>query len=114
MIKMLIQMNINTSNLKTNIEMKISTIPRSLETLDKKECRLVQSSSEMRDSSELDVTAESLKYESKVTLSGSMKTESRDSGVEMLRIIRTKRIPCPDTIHEFDEDDGLTMDRVGK
>lgn len=84
--------------------MKISTIPRSPETSDKKDCTLVQSSDESKDA---------IKCESKVNLSGSIKTESKDTG-ELIRHSRTKKVPCPDTIHEFEEDDGLTMDRVGK
>ncbi|KAI4504702.1 hypothetical protein M0802_000252 [Mischocyttarus mexicanus] len=50
--------------------------------------------------------------ESKLSLSTSMKTEIKEN--EISRLCRSKRISCQDTIPEYDEDDGLTMDRVGR
>ncbi|XP_043266964.1 cGMP-specific 3',5'-cyclic phosphodiesterase-like [Venturia canescens] len=52
--------------------------------------------------------------ESKVNLSTSAKTDGTREGGETLKLTRSKRISCQDTIHEVEEDDGLTMDRVGK
>lgn len=50
--------------------------------------------------------------ESKLSLSTSMKTDMKECE---RRLCRVKRISCQqDTIHEYDEDDGLTMDRVGR
>lgn len=33
---------------------------------------------------------------------------------EIARLYRSKKVSCQDTIHEYDEDDSLTMDRVGR
>ncbi|CAK9795385.1 cGMP-specific 3',5'-cyclic phosphodiesterase [Anthophora plagiata] len=50
--------------------------------------------------------------ESKLPLSTGIKTDIKDS--EIVRICRSKKITCQDTIHEYDEDDGLTMEKVGR
>lgn len=34
--------------------------------------------------------------------------------VEIAKMCRSKKVSCQDTIHEYDEDDNLTMDRVGR
>ncbi|XP_015176353.1 PREDICTED: cGMP-specific 3',5'-cyclic phosphodiesterase isoform X2 [Polistes dominula] len=52
--------------------------------------------------------------ESKLSLSTSMKTEIKENEITSSRLCRSKRISCQDTIHEYDEDDGLTMNRVGR
>ncbi|XP_063978763.1 cGMP-specific 3',5'-cyclic phosphodiesterase-like [Diachasmimorpha longicaudata] len=110
----------NNNNLSTNILiMKISTIPRSPEASKKKECKLVQSSSDKPASLDCpgpgtsDTQSDQIKIESKINLSGSIKTDIKE-GSELLKLTKSKRIPCPDTIHEFEEDTGLTMERVGK
>ncbi|XP_046813368.1 cGMP-specific 3',5'-cyclic phosphodiesterase isoform X2 [Vespa crabro] len=60
----------------------------------------------------LQVNTKNDKEESKLSLSTSMKTDIKECE---RRPCRTKRISCQqDTIHEYDEDDGLTMDRVGR
>ncbi|XP_011296967.1 cGMP-specific 3',5'-cyclic phosphodiesterase [Fopius arisanus] len=110
----------HNNNLSTNaVIMKISTIPRSPEAAKKKECKLVQSSSDRSDSVDCpgpgtsDTPSDPIKIESKINLSGSIKTDIKE-GSELLKLTKNKRIPCPDTIHEFEEDTGLTMERVGK
>ncbi|XP_034937823.1 cGMP-specific 3',5'-cyclic phosphodiesterase-like isoform X2 [Chelonus insularis] len=91
--------------------MKISINPRSLEASEKKECTLVQSSNDLKDSTSSELISGSPKCESNVNLSGNIKTELHDN--EMFKFSKNKKSPCPDTIHEFEED-GLTMDRVCK
>ncbi|XP_047363761.1 cGMP-specific 3',5'-cyclic phosphodiesterase isoform X3 [Vespa velutina] len=60
----------------------------------------------------LQVNTKNDREESKLSLSTSMKTDIKECE---RRLCRTKRISCQqDTIHEYDEDDGLTMDRVGR
>lgn len=34
--------------------------------------------------------------------------------VEIAKLCRSKKVSCQDIIHEYDEDDNLTMDRVGR
>lgn len=50
------------------------------------------------------------KEESKLSLN--TKTDLKE--VEIARLCRAKRITCQDTIPEYEEDDGLTLDRVGR
>ena len=53
--------------------------------------------------------------ESKLSISTSIKTDAKDSEIVLTdRLCRSKRITCQDTIHEYDEDDGLTMEKVGR
>lgn len=53
--------------------------------------------------------------ESKVNVRTNAKTDgTTKEGGETSKLTRSKRISCQDTIHEAEEDDGLTMDRVGK
>lgn len=98
--------------------MKISTKPVSEMTPEKDDCPLVRSSN--FEQSEIvgiaDNSPEKLKTsarsESKVPLSISTKTDVKE--IEIARLCRSKRISCQDIIHEYDEDDNLTMDRVGR
>lgn len=98
--------------------MKISTKPVSERTSEKDNCPLVRSfnpeQSEIVGSA--DDSSEKLKTsarsESKVSLSTSTKTDVKE--IEIARLCRSKRISCQDIIHEYDEDDNLTMDRVGR
>ncbi|XP_017787419.1 PREDICTED: cGMP-specific 3',5'-cyclic phosphodiesterase-like [Habropoda laboriosa] len=95
-------------NIEVFKTMKISTKPMS------------SKASEQSESPEETVTVIPCKYpgktktqeESKLPLSSSIKTDIKDS--EIVRICRSKRITCQDTIHEYDEDDGLTMEKVGR
>lgn len=98
--------------------MKISTKPVSKRTLEKDDCPLVCSSNP--EQSEIvgsaDDSPEKLKTsarsESKVPLGTSTKTDVKE--IEIVRLCRSKRVSCQDIIHEYDEDDNLTMDRVGR
>ncbi|KAF7419006.1 hypothetical protein HZH68_001659 [Vespula germanica] len=60
----------------------------------------------------LQVKTKNEREESKLSLSTSMKTDIKEK--EIARLCRSKRICGQDTIHEYDEDDGLTMERVGR
>lgn len=60
----------------------------------------------------LNKAEENTHEESKVHLSTNMKTDVRDC--EISRLYKSKRVSCQDTIHESEEDDGLTMEKVGK
>jgi len=95
--------------------MKISTKPVSERTPEKDDCPLVRSSNPERAEDSTD-SPEKLKTsarpESKVPLSTSTKTDVKEG--EIARLCRSKRISCQDTIPEYDEDDNLTMDRVGR
>lgn len=97
--------------------MKISTKPVSSRTPEKDECPLVRSfyPQESRNVDPAD-SPEKLKTsaqpESKVSLNISTKTDMKES--EIARLCKSKRVSCHDTIHEYDEDDNLTMDRVGR
>ncbi|XP_011329812.2 cGMP-specific 3',5'-cyclic phosphodiesterase isoform X2 [Ooceraea biroi] len=108
----------HNNNLENFETMKISTKPVSSRTPEKDDCSLVRSSnpgqSENVDSA--DDNTEKLKTsarpESKVPLSTSTKTDVKEG--EIVRLCRNKKVSCQDTIHEYDEDDNLTMDRVGR
>ncbi|KYN19994.1 cGMP-specific 3',5'-cyclic phosphodiesterase [Trachymyrmex cornetzi] len=98
--------------------MKISTKPVSERTPEKDDCSLVRSSN-LEQSDIVGSTDDSpkklktsVRSESKVPLSTSTKTDVKE--IEIARLYRSKRISCQDTIHEYDEDDNLTMDRVGR
>lgn len=98
--------------------MKISTKSVSERTPEKDDCPLVRSSN--LEQSEIVGSADdgseklktSARSESKVLLSTSTKTDVKE--IEIARLCRGKRVSCQDTIHEYDEDDNLTMDRVGR
>lgn len=111
-IKTQVNRNDNTRRLET---MKISTKPMSSKTVERSECQLVRSPNP--EESELVVPYRNpgktkTQEESKLPLSISIKTETKDS--EIVKLCRSKRITCQDTIHEYDEDDGLTMEKVGR
>ena len=55
---------------------------------------------------------ENTSEESKVLLSTNIKTEGKES--EVSKLCRNKRMSCQETIHENEEDDGLTIEKVGK
>lgn len=95
--------------------MKISTKPMSSKTVERSECQLVRSPNP--EEAELVVPYRNpgktkTQEESKLPLSIGIKTETKDS--EIVKLCRSKRITCQDTIHEYDEDDGLTMEKVGR
>jgi len=98
--------------------MKISTKPVSSRTPEKDDCSLVRSSNldQSEDADSDDDNPEKLKTsarpESKVLLSTSIKTDVKEG--EIARLCRSKKVSCQDTIHEYDEDDSLTMDKVGR
>ncbi|KMQ97127.1 cgmp-specific 3 -cyclic phosphodiesterase-like protein [Lasius niger] len=108
----------HNNNLENFETMKISTKPVSERTPEKNDCPLVRSSnpeqSENVDS--VDDSPGKLKTsarpKSKVSLSTSTKTDVKE--VEIAKLCRSKKVSCQDTIHEYDEDDNLTMDRVGR
>lgn len=111
-IKTQVNWNDNTRRLET---MKISTKPMSSKTVERSECQLVRSPNP--EEPELVVPYRNpgktkTQEESKLPLSISIKTETKDS--EIVKLCRSKRITCQDTIHEYDEDDGLTMEKVGR
>lgn len=97
--------------------MKISTKPVPSRTPEKDECPLVRSSN-LQESTDVDSADSpeklitSARLESKILLSTSTKTDMKEA--EIAKLCRNKRVSCQDTIHEYDEDDGLTMDRVGR
>lgn len=104
------QVNDNTKRIET---MKISTKPMSSKTVERSECQLVRSPNP--EEPELVVPYKNpgktkTQEESKLLLS--IKTDTKDS--EIVKLCRSKRITCQDTIHEYDEDDGLTMEKVGR
>ncbi|KAM0730855.1 cGMP-specific 3',5'-cyclic phosphodiesterase [Formica fusca] len=108
----------HNNNLENFETMKISTKPVSERTPEKNNCSLVRSSnpeqSENVDS--VDDSPGKLKTsarpKSKISLSTSTKTDMKE--VEIAKLCRSKKVSCQDTIHEYDEDDNLTMDRVGR
>lgn len=111
-IKTQVNRNDNTKRLET---MKISTKPMSSKTVERSECQLVRSPNP--EEPELVVPYKNpgktkTQEESKLPLSISIKTDTKDS--EIVKLCRSKRITCQDTIHEYDEDDGLTMEKVGR
>lgn len=101
--------------------MKISTKPMASKSAERSECQLACSpnSEETEEPDASDPSKESGKMKasaqekSKLPLSPSTKTDIKDSG-EIVRLCRSKRITCQETIHEYDEDDGLTMEKVGR
>ena len=114
--------------------MKISTMPtRSADSPERKESTILVKSSpveppiihdnhqprrnsreEPQESIEQENSELNDRSESKLPLSMSTKTDGIKETGDMSRLTRSKRISCQDTIHEAEEDDGLTMDRVGK
>ncbi|XP_076678724.1 phosphodiesterase 6 isoform X2 [Andrena cerasifolii] len=95
--------------------MKISTKPMSSKTAERSECQLVRSPNpEEPDAQDIgkgtDRSRPCAQEKSKLQLSG--KTELKEA--DIARLCRSKRITCQDTIHEYDEDDGLTMEKVGR
>lgn len=106
--------------------MKISAVPTSSKIPERKECTLVQSSpdhdlplsqmsvSTFNQDNKFNKAEQNTHEESKVLLSTNMKTDGREG--EVSRFCRSKRVSvsCQDTIHESEEDDGLTMEKVGK
>lgn len=95
--------------------MKISTKPMTSKTVERGECQLVCSPNpEESDMSEACKDPSRMKActKEKSKLSLSTKTELKES--EVARLCRSKRITCQDTIHEYDEEDGLTMEKVGR
>ncbi|EFN82779.1 cGMP-specific 3',5'-cyclic phosphodiesterase isoform X2 [Harpegnathos saltator] len=110
----------HNNNIESFETMKISTKPMSSRAPEKDECPLVRSSNPQESQHAADPAGNSpgtLKTsalpESKVVpLSTSTKTDVKEG--EIARLCRSKRVSCQDTIHEYDEDDSLTMDRVGR
>ncbi|KAH0952975.1 hypothetical protein HN011_011017 [Eciton burchellii] len=108
----------HNNNLENFETMKISTKPVSSRTPEKDDCSLVRSSNldQSENADPDDDNPEKLKTsarpESKVLLSISTKTDVKEG--EIARLCRSKKVSCQDTIHEYDEDDNLTMDRVGR
>lgn len=98
--------------------MKISAKPVSERTPEKNNCSLVRSSNleQLENVDSVDDSPGKLKTtarpKSKISLSTSTKTDMKD--VEIVKMCRSKKVSCQDTIHEYDEDDNLTMDRVGR
>ncbi|XP_043790374.1 cGMP-specific 3',5'-cyclic phosphodiesterase isoform X2 [Apis laboriosa] len=95
--------------------MKISTKPMSSKTVERSECQLVRSPNPEEPELVVPYTnpgKTKTQEESKLPLSISIKTDTKDS--EIVKLCRSKRITCQDTIHEYDEDDGLTMEKVGR
>lgn len=97
--------------------MKISTKPVSERTPEKNDCPLVRSSNpeQVENIDSIDSPGQlktSARPKSKVSLSTSTKTDVKE--VEIPKLCKSKKVSCQDTIHEYDEDDNLTMDRVGR
>lgn len=109
--------NDNTEVFET---MKISTKPMSSKTAERSECNLVRSPNPEEPEPEAvpwkDPGKTKTQDESKLPISiTSIKTDAKDSEIVLKdRLCRSKRITCQDTIHEYDEDDGLTMEKVGR
>ncbi|KAK9301706.1 hypothetical protein QLX08_006106 [Tetragonisca angustula] len=99
--------------------MKISTKPTSSKTAERSECNLVRSPN-LEEQEEpavpwKDPGKAKTQDESKLSISTSIKTDAKDSEIVLKdRLCRSKKITCQDTIHEYDEDDGLTMEKVGR
>ncbi|KAG7200832.1 hypothetical protein KM043_003202 [Ampulex compressa] len=105
----------HNNNLEGFEAMKISTRSMSSKAPGRSECQLVGSSNleEANSSHESSSEANSCaREESKLPVSTSTKTEIKEG--DIARLCRSKRISCQDTIHEYDEDDGITMERVGR
>ena len=98
--------------------MKISTKPTSSKTAERSECNLVRSPNPEEPEPVVpwkDPGKTKTQEESKLPLSTGIKTDGKDSEIVLKdRLCRSKRITCQDTIHEYDEDDGLTMEKVGR
>lgn len=98
--------------------MKISTKPVSDRTPEKNDCPLERSSNpeQLENIDSIDDSPGKLKMsarpKSKISLSTSTKTDMKE--VEIAKLCKSKKVSCQDTIHEYDEDDSLTMDRVGR
>lgn len=106
-------------NLKKFETMKISTKPMSSKTAERSKCHLVCSLNPEQLEPPVvpcnDPDKTKTQEESKLPLSTSIKTDTKDSEIVLKdRICRSKRITCQDTIHEYDEDDSLTMEKVGR
>ncbi|XP_053976534.1 cGMP-specific 3',5'-cyclic phosphodiesterase-like isoform X1 [Hylaeus volcanicus] len=104
-------------NLESFEKMKISTKPTPSKATERSECQLVRSPNpEELDAAdpckEPDKTRTCASEKSKLPLSTSTKTEPKDT--DIVRLCRSKRITCQETIHEYDEEDGLTMEKVGR
>lgn len=109
------------SNLENLETMKISTKPVSSRTPEKNDCSLVRSSNPGQSSENVVDHADDkddggklktpARPESKVP-APSTRADVKDG--EIARLCRSKKVSCQDTIHEYDEDDNLTMDRVGR
>ncbi|XP_014485064.1 PREDICTED: cGMP-specific 3',5'-cyclic phosphodiesterase [Dinoponera quadriceps] len=108
----------HNNNIESFETMKISTKPVSSRTPEKDECPLVRSSNpeeslHAADPAGPETLQTSARTESKlVPLSTSTKTDVKEG--EIGRLCRSKKVSYQDTIHEYDEDDSLTMDRVGR
>ncbi|XP_043266143.1 cGMP-specific 3',5'-cyclic phosphodiesterase-like [Colletes gigas] len=97
--------------------MKISTKLVSSKMVERSECQLVRSPNpEEPDAPEPCKEPGKMRScaseKSKLPLSASTKTELKET--DIARLCRSKRIMCQETIHEYDEDDGLTMEKVGR
>lgn len=113
---------INHNNNFEELEsMKISEVPTSSLIADRESFFVMRSSSDLlpemsmsnfNPDNNLNKAEENTHEESKVHLSTNMKTDVRDC--EISRLYKSKRVSCQDTIHESEEDDGLTMEKVGK
>ncbi|XP_031825771.2 phosphodiesterase 6 [Nomia melanderi] len=111
----------HNGNLESIGTMKISTKPMASKSAERSECQLVCSpnSEEAEEPDAPDPSKEpgkmkaSTQEKSKLPLSPSTKTDIKDGG-DIVRLCRSKRITCQETIHEYDEDDGLTMEKVGR
>ncbi|XP_057329164.1 cGMP-specific 3',5'-cyclic phosphodiesterase-like [Microplitis mediator] len=103
-----------TSNItiKKNLKskMKISTIPRSPETADKRECTLVSSSSTSDTKGPLSDNSDITGFRE---LDNHHNNHQYDDNDDRKDVKLKKKTICQETVYEFEED-GLTMERVGK
>lgn len=90
--------------------MKISTIPRSPETGDKRECTLVSSSSSSDTKAPLSDNSDTSGFRE---LDNHHNNHQYDDNDDHKDVKLKKKTICQETVYEFEED-GLTMERVGK
>ncbi|XP_076294997.1 phosphodiesterase 6 [Lasioglossum baleicum] len=110
----------HNDNIESFSTMKISTKPMSSKSAERSECQLVCSPNPevSEEPNAPDPFKETEKMEaspqekSKLPVSSSSKTDVKDA--DIARLCRSKRITCQETIHEYDEEDGLTMEKVGR
>ncbi|XP_066586223.1 cGMP-specific 3',5'-cyclic phosphodiesterase [Prorops nasuta] len=101
----------HNNNLADFETMKISTKARSSKSPERDECQLVRSSNP-EEQALLGRVAKDARDESKLPLSTSTKTDKNEGDIS--RLCRSKRVSCQDTIPEHEEDNGLTIEAVGR